>query len=78
MVKLYCDRCEEEIKDKYYTISFWGYDTNPNSKYLSYDKAQDCGGSYTRESALELLNSRKMFCKKCRNEIENFFSSKQN
>ena len=76
MVKLHCDRCQEEIKEKYYTINFWEYDTNP--KYDTYDCATaNCAASYTRESALQVLNSQKMYCKKCRNEIENFICSKE-
>ena len=73
MVKLHCDRCGEEIKEKYYTINFWEYETNP--KCNDYTKAEACCVVHSRESALELLNSQKMYCKKCRNEIENFISS---
>lgn len=73
MVKLHCDRCGEEIKDKYYTINFWEYETNP--KCIDYAKAEAFCEAHSRESALEMLNSQKMYCKKCRNEIENFISS---
>lgn len=73
MVKLHCDRCGEEIKDRYYTINFWEYETHPKS--IDYCKAESCS-SYSRESALEMLNSQKMYCKKCRNEFENFMNSK--
>ena len=73
MVKLHCDRCGEEIKDKYYTINFWEYETRP--KVSSYTVADSCCSAYSRESALEMLNSQKMYCKKCRNEFENFMNS---
>lgn len=74
MVKIHCDRCGEEIKDKYYTINFWEYETYPKSS--SYTMAEACSSAYSRESALEMLNSQKMYCKKCRNEFENFMNSK--
>lgn len=74
MVKIYCDRCGEEIKDRYYTINFWEHETHP--KNCGYDMATACS-SYSSESALEMLNSQKMYCKKCRNEIENFINSKR-
>lgn len=73
MVKLHCDRCEAEIKDKYYTINFWAYDTNP--RYNEYDCASACASSYTRESALQVLNAQKMYCSKCKNDIEKFISN---
>lgn len=73
MVKLHCDRCGEEIKDKYYTINFWEYEIHPKS--CDYNMATACS-SYSRESALEMLNSQKMYCKKCRNEFENFMNGK--
>jgi hypothetical protein len=69
MVKLHCDRCGEEIKDKYYTINCWEYDTHPKSRDCCMAEAYS---SYSRESALEMLNSQKMYCIKCRNEFENF------
>lgn len=74
MVRIHCDRCGEEIKDKYYTINFWEYEIYPNS--VDYCKADACSTSYSRESALAMLNSQKMYCKKCRNEFENFMNSK--
>ena len=73
MVKIHCDRCCAEIKDKYYTINFWEYDTNP--KYDDCATASACSSSHTRDSALQMLNAQKMYCKKCRNEIENFICS---
>lgn len=77
MVKLHCDRCGEEIKDKYYTFNFYVYDVYPRD-----DRVYDCCdsasfGSYTRDSALQVLNSQKMYCEKCKNEIDLFISKNQ-
>lgn len=74
MVKLCCDRCGKEIEALYYTISFWPYYTNP--KYNEYDCATACASSYTRESALQVLNSQKMYCCECKEEIEKFMMEK--
>ena len=72
MVKLYCDKCEKEITDKYYTINFWEYETNAkNNPYISVANATS---AYCRESALEMLNSQKMYCEDCKHKIENFIN----
>lgn len=78
MVKLYCNRCGKEIKNEYYTIIFYSYDADPKSDV--YDWATACcssSSSYTRDSALQVLNSQTMYCKKCKCEIENFISNKE-
>lgn len=74
MVKLYCDKCGEEIKDKYYTVNILEHETRTKSS--SYDMAT-AYSSYTRENALEMLNSQKMYCKKCENDFKNFMNSKE-
>lgn len=75
MVKLFCNRCEAEINDKYYTISFTKYDVNP--------KSEDCltactANAYTagRDGALAQLNSQKMYCNKCKEAIDHFIESR--
>ena len=71
MVKLYCDRCEKEIKDRYYTINIYSHDVNP--KY-DYDTAVVSTSAYSngRDDILRTLNSTRMYCKECRDKIEEF------
>ena len=71
MVKIYCDRCKEELDKKYYTINFWEYDTDPHYEPTTFA----CASSYSSESrpsALKMLNSQRMYCKKCKSDIEKF------
>ena len=72
MVKIHCDRCREEIKDRYYTVNIYGHDTNPK-----YDCATVADGAYSnsRESILRTLNATKMYCKNCRDKIEAFINN---
>lgn len=77
MVKLHCDRCGEEIKNEYYTISFYQYDANPVCDVYDYATTACCASSYTRDSALQVLNSQKMYCQNCKSKIEKFISSKE-
>jgi len=72
MVKLHCDRCEQEIKEKYYTINFYSYDTEPKCDLTCDYASASCYSSYTRDSALQVLNSQKIYCEKCKSEIEKF------
>ena len=75
MVKIYCDRCREELDKKYYTINFWEYDTNPHYESVTFACASSDGSSNTRDGALKMLNSQRMYCKKCKSDIENFISN---
>lgn len=74
MVKIHCDRCGAEIKDKYYTINIYGYDTNPKYDYYA---TADCVSacSHERDDILRTLNAQKMYCKKCKKEIEEFIGN---
>ena len=72
MVKLYCDRCEGEIEKTYHVINFWEYDVNPKYEPLTTYATVASYNSETREGALKFLNSRKMYCNKCKSEIEKF------
>lgn len=74
MVKLHCDRCKKEIEDKYYTINFNSYDTNPQYAYST----TCCATGYStnsREGVLKMLNSQKMYCEHCKEEIEKFINN---
>ena len=44
MVKIHCDKCGAEIKDKYYTINIYEHDTNPKYDYCT---TADCANSYS-------------------------------
>lgn len=75
MVKLFCNRCGKEIKDRYHTINIFSYDTNP--KPVDYTIATvDCAtSSYgEREGALALLNSIEMYCPECIEKIKDFIT----
>lgn len=64
MVKLYCDKCGEEIKDKYYTVAFTEHYINngySDGKLSTID-------TYIRPTPLEELNSQKMYCSECKNK----------
>ena len=71
MVKIHCDRCGAEIKDRYYTVNIYGYDTNP--KYDYYATAA-CASSSTRDDILRILNAQKIYCKDCIEKIEKFIN----
>lgn len=75
MVKLYCDKCKKEIKDKYYTINFNAYDTNP--KYNHLDSSHISASAYvdSRNDVLRILNSQKMYCQYCKDGIESYLYS---
>jgi hypothetical protein len=72
MVKIHCDRCGAEIKDKYYTVNLYSYDTNPKYDYYA---TADCACSSSREDILRPLNATKMYCKDCRDKIEAFINN---
>ena len=74
MVKILCDRCNAEIKDKYYTVNIYGYDTNPQYNY--YATACDSACASPRDDILKTLNAQKIYCKKCVDEIEEFVNRK--
>jgi hypothetical protein len=70
MVRLHCDRCEREIKDKYYTINIYSHDVNPQYSFATY--ADTACASNSREDILRTLNTTKMYCKDCKAKIESF------
>lgn len=73
MVKIFCDKCGEEIKDKYYTVNFYNYDVNPKNDLTSYCTAS--ASSNSRDGMLTMLNSQKMYCAKCKHDIEKFINN---
>ena len=75
MVKIHCDRCGAEIKDRYYTVNIYGHDTNPKYDYYA---TADCACSNSREDILRTLNATKMYCKDCKDKIEAFIYNKEN
>ena len=69
MVKLHCDRCKKEIKDKYYTINI--HEVNLCSED-SVASAIDslCLCTTKIKTPYEKLKSTKMYCKNCKDKIE--------
>ena len=74
MIKIHCDRCGAEIKDKYYTVNIYGYDTCPKYNYYA---TADCANVYSggRDDILVTLNAQKLYCKDCRDKIEEFMNN---
>ena len=77
MIKLYCNRCGKEIKDKYYTMSFTEHYTNSVNKLSNITisgtlttATVDTYITYIEPTELEKLNSKKVYCDKCKKEIE--------
>ncbi|MDD5980175.1 MAG: hypothetical protein PUC23_03585 [bacterium] len=76
MVCIYCDRCGEEIKNKYYTIHTNEYDINPSyASTVGYSHV-DAASYSAREDILKTLNNTKMYCKDCKDKIEAFINNK--
>lgn len=71
MVKLYCDKCQREIRERYYTI-------NINENYITPSSIQNINaaafttGAYQQryDGPLQVLNSQKMYCASCKKEVE--------
>lgn len=74
MIKIHCDRCGKEIKNKYYTINFNSYDADPQYDYNTTCYATGYSTN-SREGVLKMLNSQKMYCEDCKKEIEKFISN---
>lgn len=74
MVKIHCDRCGKEIKDKYYTINMNEYDVNPKYNYNVTGYVSVCSNSQ-REGILVTLNNTKMYCDECKDKIKAFINN---
>ena len=74
MVKIHCDRCGADIKEEYYTINIRKESTNPVYTITDCANAISTAAYNMREDALRLLNSKVMYCEKCKNEIEKFIN----
>ena len=76
MIKIHCDRCGKELKEEYNLINIYKESTN---RVITITECADAiaGIAYNmREDALKMLNSKKMYCDECIEEIEKFISSK--
>ena len=81
MVKIYCDRCGEEIKqDYYYTVYVRVTELNSKTEYSITDCANALSAltNNVEKSPYEKLNSQTMHCEKCKNDIENFIYGDDN
>ena len=74
MVKLYCNRCGKEIKDKhYYTINInKEYLEAPKYTYSDYATAMASSASYQPEVMLAQLNNIDMLCEECKGNIQEY------
>lgn len=74
MIKMICDRCGKEIEGTtYYTVSIYAEDINPTStKTVTYTTAVQ----NVNTNMKALFNSKPQYCKKCRDEIEEFIKGK--
>ena len=71
MVKIHCDRCGAEIKeDYYYTINVGKADLNPRYDLSVVAEAISTCASAPEKSVFEKLNSQKMYCKRCADDVE--------
>lgn len=71
VIKLFCDRCGERITDKYYTVAFTEHYVD--SKHRATDTLEGTIAAYStyiEPTALEKLNSQKMYCSECKNKLE--------
>ena len=71
MIKMICDRCRKEIEGTtYYTVSIGAADINPRAEpAISASTAIQ-----NLSNALYAFNARPQYCKKCRDEIEEFIN----
>lgn len=67
MIKMYCDRCNAEIENKYYTLAFCVHDLKSTSNYATANAAN--AYSNNEVDILKTLNSQPMYCEKCRDQI---------
>lgn len=78
MVKICCDRCGKQIENRYYTISFNSYDTDPKDDWCTTTACSATGYSGSRDGMLKMLNSQRMYCSQCRSEILKFINNEYN
>ena len=82
MIKLHCDRCGKEIKDKYYSIGTMCHYLDATKEINNYDHVSEMTYVPNRPSldpayeSFRILNSEKMYCEECKDEFERFMSSK--
>lgn len=75
MIKLYCDKCGEEIKDKYYTINVC--EQKISSKRNSLQELADAfsNSNYESKTPYGELSSQTMYCEKCKDGIKTFINN---
>ena len=72
MIKVYCDKCKKELTTKYYTISFAEHCLSNLSSVSTICSTVDCASTYIKPSAYDELNSTKMYCKDCVDQLKDF------
>ena len=73
MLKMFCNRCKEEIKGTtYYTVNIYAEDINPTAITKSHTTAMH----NINENMAIAFSQKKHYCEKCKNEIEKFIGRK--
>lgn len=67
MIKMYCDRCNAEIENKYYTLELYTHDLKSKDSYANACAANAYSNSVT--DMLTRLKSQPMYCEKCKDQI---------
>ena len=69
MIKIHCDRCEQEIKGtSYYTISIYAEDIDP----IKSMKSMTTVIQNLNENMGNALGQKRHYCEECKKEIEKF------
>ena len=73
MIKMICDRCGREMQGTtYYTIRIHAGDINPANNYTT---TFETACYNVNANGMTALNSKKQYCNKCIDEIENFINN---
>ena len=78
MVKIHCDRCGKEIVGGYYhTINIYKEDINPKHTITNYADALSSVASSLQENLFAKLNSYKMYCDECIDDIKHYINNRE-
>lgn len=69
MIKLLCNKCGNEITDKYFTVNISSFEIEPriHPVTVTYTAALS-----TPDDALTSLINKKIYCKYCKESVEHF------
>ena len=77
MEKVFCDRCGQECIEgsAYFTIDIYGFDTNPTNDGRT---SLDAAAQNIATNVAKFMGTQKHYCKKCKDEIEQFMYTNPN